>query len=133
LGLAGAGYIINLGIVRFTRRRQQQLYLEQDYERNLYYDQYVTRVRTALFSLYLDLDRIHANIFGQSYPINSGQSAQDIVEEVVKGIRSTMCPYVHKHMKEHRIIPTLWPRCETGGEGARHCPLWEGLPPPHTQ
>jgi hypothetical protein len=129
LGLAGLGYMINVMIVHLTRRRQQQLYLEQDYERNLYYDQYVTRVRTALFSLYLDLDRIHWNSFGQSYPINPGQPAQDIVEDVVKGIRSSMCPYVHKHMSEHRVTPQLWARCESGGEGAKHCPLWEGSPP----
>mgnify|MGYP001569367040 FL=1 len=38
LALAGLGYIINLLIVRKMRRSKQMLYVGQDYERGLYYD-----------------------------------------------------------------------------------------------
>lgn len=128
LGLAGAGYFINLGIVRYTRRQQERLYVEQDYERNLYYEQYVTRTGTALTSLYFDLDRIHKNAFGNPYPVD-GERVNEVVEQVVRGIRTTMCPYVHKHKRENRISADLWPRCETGGVAAQNCPIWEGPPP----
>lgn len=129
LGLAGLGYLINQGIVSAMRKRQQQLYLEQDYERDLYYEHYVTRVRTTLVSLYLDLDRIHLNAFNQTYPVSPPETVLNIVEEIVKGIRPAMCAYVHKHRSENRITPELWPRCETGGTAAQYCRFWEGAPP----
>lgn len=129
LGLAGIGYFINLWIVRLMRRRQEELYIAQDYDRNLYFEDYVTKVRTALVSLYLDLDRIHYNAFGQTYPISPPQEVAEIVEEIVKGLRGNLCRYIHKHKMEKKITPELWPRCETGGTSAQHCPLWEGPPP----
>jgi hypothetical protein len=43
----------------------------------------------------------------------------------MKGVGSTMCPYVHKHMNENKITANLWPMCETG-QGVRSCPIWEG-------
>lgn len=128
LGLAAVGFFINLGIVRYSRRQQERLYVEQDYERNLYYEQYVTRTVTALTSLYYDLDRIHKNAFGELYPVGDIQ-VNEIVEQMARGIRTTMCPYVHKHKLENRITPDLWPRCETGGVAATYCPIWEGPPP----
>ncbi|MBI4289107.1 MAG: hypothetical protein HY671_11865 [Chloroflexi bacterium] len=126
LVLAGLGFLINLLIVRATRERRQKLYIQQDYERNLYYDQYVTRVGTTLTSLYLDIDRAHKNAFKQPYPIDPPDDAFHLVEEILKGVRHTMCQYVHKHIKESVVTAKLWPRCEVGDKVAQECPLWEG-------
>ncbi len=124
LALAGLGHVINVGIVRVTRGQQQNLYIRQDYERNLYYNQYMTRVRTTLLSLYLDVDRDHQVVFGEPYPGTAGESLAR-VEEVLRGARPTMCPYVHKHMRENSITSKLWPLCEVGPDAAKTCSLWE--------
>lgn len=125
LALASIGYIVNLKVIRLMRKRTQMLYVVQDYERGLYYDQYVTRVATTLTSLYLDLDRIHKNVFEQSYPVDVEVS--DIIGEMLKGVRPTFCKYIHKHIKEKKMKPELWTLCETGKEGAvETCPRWEG-------
>lgn len=124
VGLAGLSYLVNLWIVRAWHDRKQRLYLKQDYERNLYFEQYVTRVSATLTSMYKDIDRVHMRIFGQPYPLKPPEDVPYIVEETLKGIRHTMCDYVHKHMKEGKIVPKLWPRCETGGQIAEECDLW---------
>lgn len=125
LALASIGYIVNLEVVRLMRKRTQMLYVVQDYERSLYYDQYVTRVATTLTSLYLDLDRIHKNVFEQSYSVDVEVS--NIIGEMLKGVRPTFCKYIHKHIREKKIKPELWTLCETGKEGAvKKCPCWEG-------
>lgn len=133
-GLAAAGYIINLLIVRATRRHKQKLFVGQDYEKGLYFNKYVAQVKTALVSLYLDLNRIHKNIFGECYP-GDQDDAVGIVGEMLKGVQPLFCPYVHKHMQEKKITPELWPRCETGKaieaepgnpKAIEQCVYWEG-------
>lgn len=49
------------------------LLVQQDYDRNLYYEQYMSRVAMTLTSLYLDLDRIHQVVFGAPYPVSDGK------------------------------------------------------------
>jgi hypothetical protein len=124
LGLAGLGYVINLLIVRAMRYRKQMLYLRQDYERDLYYEQYVARVTETLTSLYLDLDRIHKNVFNELYPMN--ESATEVISGLLAGVGSTFCTYVHRHMMENKITPLLWPICESGAkEAVKNCPYWK--------
>lgn len=123
IALAGLGYVINLVIVRAMRRGKQMLYVRQDYERDLYYNQYLTRVATTLTALYLDLDRIHKNAFGQSYPMDA--DVKVVVGEMLEGVRATFCNYIHKHMNEKKITPELWSLCETGKD-TENCPFWEG-------
>lgn len=124
LAFASIGYIVNLGVVRLMRKRKQMIYIAQDYDRNIYYDQYITRVATILTSLYLDLDRIHKNVFEQSYSVDVEVSY--IIEEMLKGVRPTFCKHIHKHIREKKIEPELWTLCETGKERAvKECPHWK--------
>lgn len=125
LVLAGAGYLVNFGIVRAVRKRTQMLYVIQDYERSLYYDQYISRVAAILKTLYLDLQRIHKGVYGNEYPLDA--SVDGIISELLQGIKSPFCCYTHKHMAEKKITPGLWSRCESGVDKAiRACPFWEG-------
>ncbi len=73
VAMAGVGYLIHMGVVRAMRRRTQMLLVQQDYDRNLYYEQYMSRVAMTLTSLYLDLDRIHQVVFGAPYPVSDGK------------------------------------------------------------
>ena len=127
LAFAGAGYVLNWIIVRSTRKRTQKLYIKEDYDRDLYYDQYITRVETTLRSLYRDIDRIHKSVFGKSYPVEAGEDAEKIVNDLLSGVRPTFCPNIQKHMYKKLITPELWSLCETGDdEAVIQCPLWEG-------
>jgi len=115
LGLAAVGYLINMVIKRYARRMCQWQYINQDYERNMYYEHYVSRVQLILESLYADIDQVHHNIFGAQYPDPDGERAPHrIVEELLAGIRPMHCKYIHKHMMEGKITPKLWSLCETG-------------------
>jgi hypothetical protein len=125
LGTASLGYLVTMLVVRWMRGKTQEQYIAQDYERGLYFDQFVTRTASTLVSLYNDLDRIHRNVFGQPYPVDA--NVTDIVGEMLKGVRPTFCPHVHKHMKENAVKPEYWTLCETGNPAAtQKCPLWEG-------
>ena len=115
-----------MGIVRSMRKRTQYLYVKEDYDRDLYYDQYITRVGTTLVSLYRDIDRIHKNVFGKKYPVEAGESAETIVKNLLAGVSPSFCPKLQKHMHKKMITPDLWTLCETGnGEVIKECPLWD--------
>jgi len=125
LACAGAGYLINLAVKRAMREKIQLQYISQDYERNIYFEQYINRIQIILTSLYEDIDRIHTNIFGNPYP--EKRKSYEITDDLLRGVRSTMCEFVHKHMKEKVITPDLWPICEAGGKITKQCKLWEGI------
>ena len=123
--LAAVGYITNVLIVQYYRKRKQFLYVAQDYDRDLYYDRYISQVGLILTSLYCDIDRIHKNIFGQEYPAAADAPA-NIVKELLAGVRLPLCKLAHKHMLEKKITPRLWSLCEAGSEAAqKNCLLWK--------
>jgi len=125
LGLAAVGYLVNLAFVRYSRGRKQRLFIMQDYERSMYYEQYVNRGAAILYSLYLDIDRIHKAIFGKEYPIGE-KTVGDLIENILVGVRPTFCKYIHKHMRDDKITPELWVLCETGNpEETKNCPIWK--------
>lgn len=132
LGAGALGYFINQWIVNWSRKRTQALYVDQDYERTLYYDQYIRRVSEILTFLHVDLDRLHANTFGGGYAIPATPGApagmlakipsDQIVSEMLAGVRPTFCVNVHKHKKEGKITPGNWTICETGSpEAIKDC------------
>lgn len=124
LAFAGAGYLVNLAVVRLTRKKKQMLLMMEDYERTLYFKQYVNRACLILRSLYIDLDRLHRNIFEEVCP--ETRSVDEIIDELMDGLRPTFCKFVHKHMIDGKITPDLWMRCETGEIGSiETCPHWE--------
>ena len=125
IAAAAIGHMITQVYVWIMRKRMQKQYIAQDYERSMYYDQYISRAAATLTSLYFDLDRLHRNVFGQPYPVDA--EASDIIGDMLKGVRPTFCPYVHKHIKERRVQAKQWTICETGKPDAiKTCPIWEG-------
>jgi hypothetical protein len=119
---AGIAYLINVQGVKRWHEREMDNYVQQDYERNNYYEQYVTKSKGILKSLYKDLDRMHRDEFGNGYP-----QAEDVEEAIAKHIAGTRCVYLHQHMKEGKITSKLWPRCESGDkEATENCPKWPG-------
>lgn len=129
LALAALGYLINLVFVRRARRETQMQYVIQDYERGLYYDQYVRRVKLILRGLFFDLERIHVQIFKENYESDVSTPAIDtIIKDILTGVDSTFCPFVHKHKDEKKLTPESWARCESGHPGAiEACPYWQGV------
>lgn len=131
LGLAftAIGYLINLFFVSRARRQTQMLYVSQDYERGLYYEQYLSRVTAILLGLILDLERIHKRVFQENYESDTNPTTvRSYIHDILAGVHSSFCPFVHKHMSEKRVTPELWAGCESGiSEAVRRCPLWEGV------
>jgi hypothetical protein len=128
LVLAALGYMVNWWFVRLARERTQMLYVEQDYDRSLYYDQYIRRVRSILHGLFLDLERIHLRVFQENCEPDVGPSrVEGLIHDILAGVCPTLCPYAHKHMREKKILPDLWALCESGTpEAVAKCPHWEG-------
>ena len=126
--LAAMGHLVNLAFVRRARNKTQMLYVTQDYERGLYYEQYISRTTLILLGLFLDLERIHKRVFQENYePDVRPSSVRAIIDDILAGVHSTFCPYVHKHMADKTVTPELWTLCESGNaEGVRMCPHWEG-------
>ena len=118
--LAGVGYLFYAGIVRYGRGRTQKLYVAQDYERNMYYEQYIARVKAALTGLYQDIDRIHEQAFGASYPLH-GIGASSVVDALLQGVKSTMCERAVEHMQKKMITPEIWTICEVGNPYCGKC------------
>jgi hypothetical protein len=124
--LLAVGYLVNLLIVRQSRSRTQILYVYQDFDRDMYYDQYIHRVTGILHGLFLDLERIHQRIFGVTFEKDINR-LMDIVKDMLAGVQSPMCPYAYKHKGEGKISPELWAICESGNpEATAFCPFWEG-------
>ena len=127
LSLAGLSYVGYILLVRWGSRKQLQSYVDQDYERDLYYAQYLRRVRAILIALYEELQALYLASFAVNFVPNP-PPADQIVNRALPA-HGTMCPYVHKHKREGRITWDLWALCETGGDAAQHCELWEGERP----
>jgi len=50
----------------------------------------------------------------------------EIINEMLQGVRPTYCKYVHQHMRQKKITADLWSLCESGNEeGTGKCPHWE--------
>lgn len=122
IGLAGASYWVNLFVVRRWYRNKQKLYMKQDYERQLYYEQYIKRVSTTLTSMYSAINQVHKRVFKNEYPGHDLQT----VDEILEGTKYTWCKHIDLHMKEDKITPMIWPLCETGRvdtKAAEECDL----------
>jgi len=128
LSFAALGYLVNLWCVKLARNRTQKLYVMQDYERDLYFNQYINRVYIILLGLFLDIERIHKRVFHENYETDvNGSTIEAIVNGILRGVHSTFCPYIHKHIRQNKVTPELWAMCESGvDEAVRMCPLWEG-------
>jgi len=127
VALAAVGYMLNFFIVRAIRRKKQKLYVLQDYDRGLYYSQYVNRVKLILSGLFLDIESIHYRVFKENFETDiTSDAIMNQVEHILAGVNGTYCKYVHKHMAENKITPELWATCESGQEDAvKSCPFYD--------
>jgi hypothetical protein len=97
--------------------------MKRDYDRNLYYGQYLERSKLVLYSTYQDLERLHTSTFGRPYDETVKVSVDSLAESIIAGAKSTMCEHVHKHMVRGIITADLWSMCETG-DGKEDCRYW---------
>jgi len=120
---AAIGFIGYLVYIRLIRNFKIKLYIAQDYERTLYYEQYVNRVMMVLNNLYNELDQIHQHVYGFSYSQVFYSDENDNIEMFLSGIRPTFCEFTHEHMSKRKIKPGRWAGCEVGIEEVElECP-----------
>lgn len=120
---AGIGYFLNLWVVKANRTRKQQYYITQDYERSLYYEQYIARVTIILSALYAELEGIHKSVFGARFGEKEGK---EFVEKMLLGVTPIYCPYIHKHIRAKIVTIDEWAICEAGSQKAKEaCLHWD--------
>jgi hypothetical protein len=137
---AAIGYLLHgLVVVPIVKKKLQRDKIRADYDRDLYYMQYIGRTTEILKDLYESLERIHRTHFSNDYP--GGAEAAEIVNKLMQGVRPTLCEYVHKHMKniyndENKnkrnkrrwfrsiIDDSVWAMCESR-EGVKDCPWYK--------
>jgi hypothetical protein len=119
------GFFVGWINVWWRGRKMWERYVKQDYERNLYFKNYLERVTKILTSLYNDVCQIYKETFGKSHP--EVPERECFIEDMLKGMQPKLCDYVHKHVRENKITAELWPMCETGEMKIikRHCKLWK--------
>lgn len=130
---AGIGIFAYMLFVRYLGWKKKRLFIQQDYERSLYYRYYLNRVENILKSLYQELNQIHKEVFGQTYP--SEDDDEKTISNMIEDSQPKFCDYTDKHFWEKgkfrifkRITPERWPLCETGDkEILGMCPFWKGL------
>ncbi len=124
LASAGAGYLVNVGAVRWSMTRKEKLLIRQDYEHQMYYLQYTKRVRLTLKNLLDDMDRTHRSVFGAPYP--DDRNLNDIVDWTLAGVDPTFCARLHSHITQKKVTPDRWVICETGNPLAlKTCEEWK--------
>ena len=123
-GVAGIGYVVNgLVITPYIIKKTQKEKIRADYNRNLYFEQYVDKSVTVLVDLYKQIHDLHNSIFSQKIPDIPQKEVIQLVEDLVSGARGHMCEYVHKHMAKdsgYDIDDNLWALCESS-QGVEHC------------
>jgi len=120
---AAIGYVIDgYYFIPRTNEKIQIQKIKLDYDRNLYYNQYVNRCRAALNCLYTSADRYHKNIFKSFYYSEQDKpEVETIIDEVLCGINSTMCKNISKCMIGNIVKPDMYSVCETG-LNVENCP-----------
>ena len=123
----GASYLVSVIWVRKTSYLKERELIRQDYEKCLYYDQYVRRSREALLGLYNDMNCIHEVVFNSKFPEN--RSPEAVVDEAMRGVSTTYCDNIHTHIDQkktlfkRRVNADKWPVCETGGAVGETCKI----------
>ena len=124
IGAAALGYFVNQAAMIWSRRWKEANYIREDFDRGLYFQQYVERARLALRSLHEEACTAHRRIFGEDV---CGDDEREALGSFLSEIAPAFCVYVRKHMQQGIIRCRHWPMCETGGppetdRGA--CDLW---------
>ena len=130
------GFFSYWTISAFAHRQRMHAYIQQDYERTVYYKNYLNRAYSVLDTLYKDIDDINARDYpGFVFPVTSFEGELPSLFPAGcaalqprgrpdatprEAIRRLMCVYprsssqIDECLYLKRINPELWAGCETG-------------------
>lgn len=120
---AAATYIIHETLVKpWVRKKLEMEVIKLDYDRIMYYAQYVERVKASLKGLFNKVNRLHEHIFEDNY-YKEKVDPDKFVNDVLVGMEPSMCDYVADCISPPKEVITsdLWSRCETGRD-VEKCP-----------
>ncbi len=113
---AALGYLVYQAAMLISRRWKEQNYIREDYDRGLYYQQYVQRTERALRGLYDEACSAHRQVFDDEEEEEDVCGADGAaLDRYLDALQPTFCPYVHEHMRLGVVRCKHWPMCETGG------------------
>jgi hypothetical protein len=123
---AGIGYVVNALVIQsHVIRKTQKEKIRADYNRDLYFEQYVHKSAIVLIDLYKQIQILHDSFF----PRDSSEIVQNpekLVEDLLSGVKAHMCEFVDEHMADssrYDIDDKIWALCETG-VGVKQCPYY---------
>ena len=96
---------------RLAKRKLRSI-IQLDYDKDLYYQQYLNRIKEALISLYDQVENLHVKNFKIKY--NEEKNSETEVDDLLKGLDTTMCENVVTCMENEKITPDNWAVCESG-------------------
>ncbi|MCL4436295.1 MAG: hypothetical protein M1503_02885 [Thaumarchaeota archaeon] len=126
---AGAAYgIYQMIIAPHNAENARSAIIENDYKRNIYYQQYIKRTKKALNSLLDETLAIYENAYNRTYHKNYSdpEERENIVTRILGGPKTLdldFCPKVHEHYQSGKLTPKVWPNCETS-IGNENCPYY---------
>jgi len=104
--------VAELWLNPWLANRELKKVIRLDYDKDLYYQQYLKRSKNALSSLYEQIEDLHEKIFGIRYKdnINAGNEVNDLMV----GLDTTMCENISKCIDNNKVTPDNWAVCESG-------------------
>lgn len=112
-----------------ARRRAQLEIIKNDYRRNKYFRDYLSRSRSSLNALFSEVLNVHERVYGKKY-CKTKYDNLDEREKVVmnamggsKALYGKQCPKIHKHYQKNKITPDEWSTCESGQDYEK-CKKW---------
>jgi len=101
--------------------------MQQELERDVYYEQYLYRVHRQLQELFTELNTIHYEVFHNPYSENSETEGREAITNLIKNLCPTACENVCYCSREKGTNTDRWAWCETGiGDS---CLTLRGKPP----
>lgn len=106
-------YLVSeLFINPWLAKRKLRSIIQLDYDKDLYYQQYLIRTKNALISLYDQVEDLHEKNFNTKY--SEEKNSETEVDDLLKGLSTTMCENVVTCIKKNKITANNWAICETG-------------------
>lgn len=126
---AGAYALHELIIKPINRGMIEKVKIQNDYKRNLYYQQYVRRSKIALTAVFEEALYLYEEIYKDKYDKKYDNKAnrEKFIENMMKSLEFKFtCEYIHDCYadKIFLINKERWETCESG-EGCEKCDEWK--------
>ncbi len=112
MGLGLLALVVQLTYLSYGYHRSKQFYIQHDFERTLYYLDYLQKAEKILESLCEELSKTYQRNIG-SY---THDSKNNFITTMIYEARPKFCESVINHITSEKNTPEHWTLCEIGGK-----------------